>query len=141
MKQREKMTLGEWLIILVVLAVLAVATVPLFRAQRENMGEKLDRANENAAKLSAVILYYGSSEDAGTDFVRYYDAENNALLEEKPLDAAYGCGTAAGSETAENRGKFLRVEAKAEEGIVSVSWVEFTDEELEEQPELRGYRE
>lgn len=141
MKMREKMTLGEWLIILAVLAVLAVSTIPLLQAQRENMGEKLDRANENAAMLSAVILYYGSSEESGTDFVRYYDAQNNELLEEKPLDAAYGCGTAAGKETAENRGKFIRVEAKAEEGLVSLSWVEFTDEELEEQPELRGYRE
>lgn len=139
MNKREKMTLGEWLIILVVLAVVAVSTIPLLRAQRENMGEKLDRANENAAKLSAVILYYGSSEDAGTDFVRYYDAENNELLEEKPLDAAYGCGTAAGKETAENRGKFIRIEVQ--EGDFSLDWVEFTDEELEEQPELRGYRE
>lgn len=139
MNKREKMTLGEWLIILVVLAVVAVSTIPLLRAQRENMGEKLDRANENAAKLSAVILYYGSSEDAGTDFVRYYDAENNELLEEKPLDAAYGCGTAAGKETAENRGRFIRIEVQ--EGDFSLDWVEFTDEELEEQPELRGYRE
>lgn len=139
MKKREKMSLGEWLIILVVLAVLGLSTLPLLQAQRENMGEKLDRANENAAKLSALILYYGSSEEAGTDFVRYYDAENNELLEEKPLDAAYGCGTAAGSKTAENRGKFIRIEVL--EGEFSLQWVEFTDEELEEQPEARGYRE
>ena len=139
MNKREKMTLGEGLIILVVLAVVALSTIPLLRAQRENMGEKLDRANENAARLSAVILYYGSSEAAGTDFVRYYDAQNNELLEEKPLDAAYGWGTAAGKESAENRGKFIRVEAR--EGSFSLTWVEMTDEELEQQPELRGWRE
>lgn len=137
--KREKIKAGEILIILLVLAVLALSTAPLLRAQRENLGEKLDKANENAAKLSAVILYYGSSEEAGTDFVRYYDADNNELLEERPLDAAYGCGTAAGSEAAENKGKFLRVEAKA--GYFALSWVEYTDEELEELPEERGYRE
>jgi len=137
--KREKIKAGEVLIILLVLAVLAVSTLPLLRAQGENLGEKLDRANENAAKLSAVILYYGSSEAAGTDFVRYYDADNNELLEDRPLNADYGCGTAAGSETAENKGKFLRVEV--EEAYFTMSWVEYTDEELEELPEPRGYRE
>lgn len=137
-KQREKISIGEVVIALAVLLVLGLSVVPLFRAQRENMGEKLDRANENAAKLSAAILYYGSGEEAGTDFVRYYDAENNELTAEAPF-APYGCGTAAGKETAENRDKFIRIEV--EDGVFSLRWVALSDEQAEELPEERGWRE
>lgn len=139
--KREKMSIGEILVALAVLAVLALSVVPLLHTQKEKLGEQLDRANENAAKALAVIAYYGSGEDAGTSFVKYYDADNNELLAERPLNAAYGVGSPAGKENADNEGKFLRLEAREGEGIVSTDWVEYTDEELEALPEQRGYRE
>ncbi len=137
-QKREKITFGQVLIILAVIVFLCLSVAPLMQAQRENLGEELDRANEYAARLAAMVLYYGSSEEAGTDFVRYFDAENCKLLEERP-QMAYGEGTSAGHQDADNRDKFLRVEA--EDGSFYLEWVDLTDEELIGQIELRGYRE
>lgn len=138
-EKREKMSFGQVLIVIVVLVVLAVSTAPLLRAQREDLGEELDRANENAAILAAVILYYGVEEEAGTDFVRYYDPEYNELIEDAPIPA-YGQGTATeGRYQADNRDKFIRVEVK--NGEFSLQWVKATDEQLEDWRQPRGWRE
>ncbi len=137
-QKREKITFGQVLIILLILVFLTLSVVPLMQARRENLAEELDRANEYAASLAATVLYYGSSEAAGTDFVRYFDAENCVLLEERPL-TVYGEGTAAGRKDADNRDKFIRVAVDG--GTLSFQWVDKTDEELIEATELRGYRE
>lgn len=137
-QKREKITLGQVLVILAVVLLLLLSVVPLLQAQRENLGEELDRANQYAAGLAATVLYYGSSEAAGTDFVRYFDADSCELLESRP-SRSYGEGTSAGASEAENRDKFIRVAVS--EGVLSLQWVDSTDEELLAQPELRGYRE
>ncbi len=135
---REKISFEHILIILLVVALLFGSVWLLLRVQRENLGEELDRANEYAARLAATVLFYGSSEDAGTDFVRYFDAENCELLTERPL-LAYGEGTSLGAVAEERRGMFIRAEVF--EGTLTLSWVEKTDEELAAEPALRGYRE
>ena len=125
--KREKMTGGDWFIILAVLLVVSLATLPFYRIRLEAMAEKADNAYEKAAYTAGYLLRYAGITE---DFVRYYDTDSGKLIEDCPELCDYGCGTAFGDSDAENKGKFIRLEQTDE--AFSLSWVTEIDEPEEE---------
>ncbi|MEG1470500.1 MAG: prepilin-type N-terminal cleavage/methylation domain-containing protein [Anaerovoracaceae bacterium] len=76
---KKGFTLAELLVVVAIIAILVAVSIPIFSGKLEEARKNTDLANVRAAKASAVVEYL-TGEYKGTEYWRYYDADNGVMV-------------------------------------------------------------